>query len=244
MKFQFFLFLFFLNLSITSHSQIIKSPEKFRSLGIDIYGEYKSYQIYYDSTTQLNYFGDTITQNFKPINFHPRQDRFKKNYFRYGFLLCKRGDMKGLLDLDGNKILDLCHFIRFNTRDSLISAYVCDGGEWVYLNFEGDTLSHGHGRRGNYVPKIEYPLNKAETQMVDGKIGRKGITFFGYLNDKANWEIPPRFHGAHDFESNYAKVKLNDLWGIINSEGKWVVAPSIESDDFEILKVLEEKGKN
>ena len=247
MKLQLFCISFFITFGLTSNSQInFNDYEKFESGGIDIYDNYLSYQIYYDSSTQLNYFGDTISQNFKPINFHPRQDRYKKNYFRHGFLFCKRGDMKGLLDLDGNKILDLCHFIRFNKKDSLISAFVCSGAEWVYLNFQGDTLSHGYAIRNNYTPKTNQTLNKAQTYALNGKVVQRkmGIPSYGYLSEKAIWEISPHFHDAHDFEGDYAKVKMNGLWGIINQKGNWVITPSMESDDFEILKIVKEKGGN
>jgi len=141
--------------------------------------------------------------------------------------------MKGLLDLDGKKLLDLSHFIRFNKRDSIIGAYVCKSAQWIYLNFEGDTLSYGNGYY-NRLPELKNDLNKTRAFLKDGELHRKGDQLFGYLDKKANWKIPPQFQEAHDFKGNFTLVKLNNFWGVIDKNGKFIIPPIFKSDSFEL----------
>jgi hypothetical protein len=120
--------------------------------------------------------------------------------------------MKGLMDLEGKKILSPCHFIRFNRKDSLISAYVCRGGSWINLDFEGDTISYGFGLRNNYVPRLLDTLNVAQTLAVDGEVDRKGTLKYGYLDKKGQWKIPPIFDMALPYENGKVKVKWKGKW--------------------------------
>ena len=54
--------------------------------------------------------------------------------------------------------------------------------------------------------------------------------FFGYINDKGDFIIKPKYQMAYDFnEFGTAIVEKNNLTGIINSRGDYVVKPIYES---------------
>ena len=45
---------------------------------------------------------------------------------------------------------------------------------------------------------------------------------WGYINDKQDWVIEPRFEEAKDFQNGRAGAKLNGKWGFINKKGDWL----------------------
>ncbi|MPQ43540.1 WG repeat-containing protein [Clostridium tarantellae] len=50
--------------------------------------------------------------------------------------------------------------------------------------------------------------------------------FYGYINNKGNWVIYPEFQYASFFYNNkVAIVKKNDLFGVINLQGQYIVKP-------------------
>ncbi len=54
----------------------------------------------------------------------------------------------------------------------------------------------------------------------DGELGSKG-----YIDTQARMVIPPTFLSAFDFIGGVASVKLNDKYGVIDRQGKWVIRP-------------------
>ena len=45
---------------------------------------------------------------------------------------------------------------------------------------------------------------------------------WGYINERQQFVIPPRFDDAKEFQSGKAAVKLNGKWGFINKRGEWL----------------------
>ncbi len=205
----------------------------------DIYVTYEHYQIYYDSITERNYIHNTKTASAQLLDFYPSQDRFKRNRFRHGFIQCKRGDMSGLITVEGDELLDLSHFIQFNSKDRIISAFVCDRMEWVLLNFQGDTISHGYGIRNNYVPKRSNKLNKALSKVKDGKIHPTGIPLYGFIDQQGNWIIEPKFHRVKEWKEGHYVINHNNLWGIINQNGQYIVPPIFNEELLQELDFLD-----
>lgn len=85
----------------------------------------------------------------------------------------------------------------------------------------------------------------------------KGIggSKWGYINEKGEFVLPPKYEMAHDFQENgLAIVQVNNLTGIINNDGYFIVKPKydtispfsegratvIDGDGF---KVIDESGK-
>jgi hypothetical protein len=85
----------------------------------------------------------------------------------------------------------------------------------------------------------------------------KGIggSKWGYINEKGEFVLPPKYEIAHDFQENgLAIVQVDDLTGIINSDGYFIVKPKYDTiSPFlegravaiydEGYKVLDESGK-
>jgi len=45
---------------------------------------------------------------------------------------------------------------------------------------------------------------------------------WGYVNEKQQWIIQPRFEDAHEFKDGKAAVRQNGRWGFINKRGEWL----------------------
>jgi hypothetical protein len=85
----------------------------------------------------------------------------------------------------------------------------------------------------------------------------KGIggSKWGYINEKGNFVLPPKYEMARDFQENgLAIVQVNNLTGIINSDGYFIVKPKYDTIspfsegratviDGEGFKVIDESGK-
>lgn len=196
----------------------------FSSLMLVSFGQwrdtYKNYKIVWDSTTKVHFVLDTLTKKRIEVDY----PYLHGLYFHQGFIYIRTGDMKGLMNLEGKKLLAPSHFINFNEKDSLISAYICDFAGWIFMNYRGDTLSIGHTKHNNYVPTLDKELNLA------WKISGSGI-LWGYLDKKAKWKIKPQFQRAKDFEKGFAEVKLNDVWVKIDTVGNIVDSLPIDTSD-------------
>lgn len=82
-----------------------------------------------------------------------------------------------------------------------------------------------------------------------------GGSKWGYINEKGTFMLPPKYEMAHDFQENgLAIVQLNNLTGIIDNNGYFIVKPSYETIspfsegravaiDNNGFKVLDESGK-
>lgn len=44
---------------------------------------------------------------------------------------------------------------------------------------------------------------------------------WGYINQRQEWTIPPRFEEAREFQSGRAAAKQGGKWGFINKQGQW-----------------------
>lgn len=45
---------------------------------------------------------------------------------------------------------------------------------------------------------------------------------WGFINERQEWVIQPRFEDARAFETGKAAVKQNGKWGFINKRGDWL----------------------
>lgn len=82
-----------------------------------------------------------------------------------------------------------------------------------------------------------------------------GGSKWGYINDKGNFVLPPKYEMARDFQENgLAIIQLNNLTGIIDNNGYFIVKPKYETIspfsegrataiDDKGFKVLDESGK-
>jgi len=181
--------------------------------------EYKNYKIEWDSTINKNIIVNTLTQKKTKIDYN-FSDYPESAYFNHGLVFVKTGDMKGLMNLDGKKVLKPSHFIMFDDNKKIISAFVCESKTWIFLDFSGDTISFGTTNQKNYVPKINNDLNLAYTITSD----KKGL-LWGYLDKNANWIIPPKYQKASEFKNQQAEVFINGKRGVIDTAGAYITNP-------------------
>jgi len=45
---------------------------------------------------------------------------------------------------------------------------------------------------------------------------------WGFVNQKQEWVIQPRFEDAREFKDGRAAVRQNGKWGFINKRGEWL----------------------
>ncbi len=45
---------------------------------------------------------------------------------------------------------------------------------------------------------------------------------WGFINERQEWVIQPRFEDARAFQAGKAAVKKNGKWGFINKRGDWL----------------------
>lgn len=192
---------------------------------------YKNCKIEWNDSLKKSYLVDTVANTRNIIDEKRNMYDFEfRHIFQHGFILSKEGDMKSLKDLNCKVLLAPSHFIRFYEKDSLIKAFICSEAKWIFLNFKGDTLSFGRGLGKDYAPNLGKGLNPAQTVLLEQE--EIGGYIWGYLDDKAKWAILPQFHEVREFENGLAKVQISGKWGVINSKGNFLLAPSLANDNF------------
>lgn len=45
---------------------------------------------------------------------------------------------------------------------------------------------------------------------------------WGFINERQQWVISPRFDDAKEFQGGKAAVRQNGKWGFINKRGEWL----------------------
>lgn len=45
---------------------------------------------------------------------------------------------------------------------------------------------------------------------------------WGYINERQQWVIQPRYEEAKEFQGGKAPAKQNGKWGFINKRGEWL----------------------
>lgn len=45
---------------------------------------------------------------------------------------------------------------------------------------------------------------------------------WGFINERQEWVIQPRFEDAREFQGSKAAVRQNGKWGFINKKGEWL----------------------
>ncbi|MEI7612182.1 MAG: WG repeat-containing protein [Betaproteobacteria bacterium] len=45
---------------------------------------------------------------------------------------------------------------------------------------------------------------------------------WGFVNEKQEWVIQPKFEDAREFQGGKAAAKLHGKWGFVNKRGEWL----------------------
>lgn len=54
------------------------------------------------------------------------------------------------------------------------------------------------------------------------------ISKMRYIEENEEWFIHPQFDDAESFREGFARVKLNDKWGNIKTDGKYLIEPMFD----------------
>ena len=198
-----------------------------------IIDSYFSYQLIFDTCLKKNFIYNTIKKTELSIDY-PYNDSPYRTKFRYGFVQVRVADMQGLMTFEGKHLIEASlNCLYYDEKNNIISANDFWGHKWIFLNFKGEVLSQGAcagGSNFHYIPKLDSVLNIAR---VDTIISRsKELILYGYLNQDARWAIQPRFEDAKDFVGEFAMVKLNGKWGMINKQGEFVINANYDSPEL------------
>ena len=78
-------------------------------------------------------------------------------------------------------------------------------------------------RTGKVHQKLDYDTYSYQSDDKCFPVKKGGMA--GYANSKGELVIPLKFDVAARFRGNYAKVKVNDKWGLIDKDGNYVLQP-------------------
>lgn len=143
-------------------------------------------------------------------------------------------------DLDGDGILEITAAYKWQGENYTIIMKNYNNIWYVVANFKRKTISN-----------IKDRGEKLYLALVSTANGLK----YGYINDKSNFVIKPKYDFAYDFQGNgLAIVQEKNLYGIIDQSGKYVVQPKYDSIeqfsedraavvDNGVFKVIDESGK-
>lgn len=156
--------------------------------------------------SQNNLFGciDHMGEIAIPIQYE------RLTHFDNGFALAKRDKIFYVIDKEGKEtqleeknILNIWHF------SEGLGTIEVPGQKWGFVNGEGKTVIEPLFDGTGY-----FYGGLAWARTYEGKMG--------YINKKGQWAIAPQFEVAKNFdpESGLAVVKVDGLWGYINTEGK------------------------
>lgn len=171
-----------------------------------------------------------LPEDYKPSQYDIYSDKLSKVRFNSGRLLIEKNvrftKEVSIIDTLGNVIKtfnDVVSASQFNDGVAILSFY--NGNPWlVDIN-------------GNIITK-SISLDKNEDYYWIGEIS-DGLRYFkdkttgkyGYLDDKCNIVISPKFKNCHDFSEGLAAVKNDEgLWGFIDKTGKYVIDPIFSNE--------------
>jgi hypothetical protein len=158
------------------------------------------YRIEWDTLKQSTFLYNSITKERKELPV--RYPRYAGRFFAEKFVLVASSDMQCLFDLNGNRVLNESHYIKYLPQKNIIQAWVCTHGIWIFLDQDGDTLSYGRSGH-HYKPKLDRQIN-----FVQVGIDSKNLKW-GALAPDANWIFSPILHDTLTFTNGQAIAEIN-----------------------------------
>jgi hypothetical protein len=148
-------------------------------------------------------------------------------------------------DIDGDGEAEIIAKYRWQEEDYIIVLKNLKNAWEIILNTRTMGQSAGYLLRSLRMSPVN--LYPAPVRTAKG-------TIWGFINDRGDFIIMPKFQDAYDFQYNgLAAVSVNNLWGAINSRGIFVIAPKYQNIisfsegraavvDDEGFKLIDEKG--
>ncbi|ERI91582.1 hypothetical protein HMPREF1982_03091 [Clostridiales bacterium oral taxon 876 str. F0540] len=148
-------------------------------------------------------------------------------------------------DIDNDGILEISALYRWQDEDYII--VLKNQGDYWYTMLNTKTNGQSVTCLLRNVKQASISLYPAPVRTVKG-------TKWGFINNKGDFIIKPKYDNAYDFQDNgLAVVEVNRLNGLINTKGNFVVEPKYDDInqfsegravvfDNQGFRVIDEKG--
>ncbi len=106
-------------------------------------------------------------------------------------------------------------------------------GNWGFIDRRGEPLWTDDS--GRVLELGDYNDGRAKVLVGSAADDPSGEALWGYLDQRYELVIQPRFRSARDFTDEVAAVELgSDGWGYIRRDGSWTITPQFDdADDFD-----------
>ena len=122
----------------------------------------------------------------------------------------RRSSKWGFLDTKGRAITEF-KYEKIQPYSEGVAA-VRYKRKWGFINTNGDLV-------------IEHDFRKVGGFHDGLAAARKEGSTLGYINPKGEMVIPHTFHECSDFESGMARVRVGGKWGLIDTNGAYILKP-------------------
>ncbi|MBL0046948.1 MAG: WG repeat-containing protein [Bacteroidetes bacterium] len=132
------------------------------------------------------------------------------SYFNKGFATAKRGDKFFVLNKAGDEILLPGNVIDINEFAEGLAPFRAADKQFGFVGVDGKIAIPAR------FESVGYFSNGLAWAKASGGL-------LGYINTKGQWVIKPQFTAGKDFdkESGIARVKVEDKWAFISSDGSF-----------------------
>jgi hypothetical protein len=119
----------------------------------------------------------------------------------------------GFINQKGEEVIPCQYIFTYGFRNGRVT--VCKGKweekDWDYQQFDGE----------KHIPSVQHGI--WTSQQLWGQIDTKGNVTIPLIFEELRWD---------DEDYNFLAAKYNGLWGVINKQGEWLVAPMFEDVDY------------
>jgi len=143
-------------------------------------------------------------------------DRFG-DHFWGNDILAFRGQEAGLVDRDGNEVIEPAYqkVQPFGPGEDSLAA-VCLSGQWGFVDRSGKLVIPAQYQKVGWFAE-----GLGAATAADGR--------WGFIDRTGKWRIEPTFERATGFLVGYATVQVKDgKWGVINTKGEFLLEPRFD----------------
>jgi len=155
----------------------------------------------------------------------------------------------GFIDVNGGEVIN-ANFIDVGYFSNGLAWVKNFNGTALFIDESGETVIEAKCTVAKQFDKVSgiilvksaegsfYQRKNGETFTVNGATGlgdfSDGLAYakmgekVGFINDKGDWVIDPKFDKVRDFYAGFAAVRVGEKWGVINKKGEFVCEPQFD----------------
>ncbi|MFN8237439.1 MAG: WG repeat-containing protein [Chitinophagales bacterium] len=153
--------------------------------------------------------------------------------FKNGYAQAQQKNLWGLIDKTGKFVIKPTYYSLTDYSGKVLGAQKTMYNDWMLMDIhENSTSLKGFSKMGSFGNGL------APARNVEDK--------WGFINEKAEWVIQPKYSNAHIFSDYLAAVEVNFThWGFINTSGEMIIEPQYDRPSvFKNSIAQVEKGDN